>query len=338
MTERNTNRHTDQALTPNEEFQPLCSAIYASRIAVSDRKLSSISPFLQLHLLVFLIASTAILGRLATVSASVLVSWRTLLAALGAFIWVAFVRKHKVWPGTRQVMVLLGIGAIIGVHWLCFFGSIKLANVSICLAGLATVSLFTAFTEPLLTRRRIQPFEVFLGLIVLAGIVLIAGFERGHLLGLGVALLGSLLAAIFSVLNRNVVTRGGDPLTMVGWEMVGAAIVCIATLPLFDSGGFPALFKETPLDWLWILLLAWVCTVFAHAFYIHLLRDLTAYTMNLAFNFEPIYGIAAAALMFKEYQNLHPAFYLGALAILAANLLHPWLEKKARNGVSPTAG
>ena len=219
---------------------------------------------------------------------------------------------------------------IIGLHWLCFFGSIKLANVSICLAGLATISLFTAFTEPLLTRRHIQPFEVFLGLIVVAGIILIAGVERGHLLGLGVALLGSLLAAVFSVLNRTVVTRGGDPLTMVGWEMLGAAIVCLATLPLFDPGGFVALLAPTQLDWLWILLLAWVCTVFAHAYYIHLLRSLTAYSMNLAFNFEPIYGILAAALIFKEHENLHPAFYLGALTILLANLLHPWLNRRVK--------
>ncbi len=267
-----------------------------------------------------------------------LVSWRTVLAALGAFAWVAFVRKHKVWPGARQAAILIGVGVIIGLHWLCFFGSIKLANVSICLAGLATISLFTAFTEPLLTRRRIQPFEVVLGLIVVAGIVLIAGFERGYLLGLGVALLGSFLAAIFSVLNRTIVTKGGDPLTMVGWEMIGAAAVCLVTLPLFDVGGFTALLAPTRSDWLWIVLLAWVCTVFAHAYYIHLLRSLTAYTMNLAFNFEPIYGIVAAALIFKEHENLHPAFYLGALTILMANLLHPWLQRRIRSGASPTAG
>lgn len=290
----------------------------------------NISPFFQLHLLVLLLASTAILGRLASVSASVLVSWRTILAALGAFFWVAFVRKHKVWPGARPVGTLIAVGAIIGLHWLCFFGSIKLANVSICLAGLATISLFTAFTEPLLTRRRIRPFEVLLGLIVVAGILLIAGVERGHLLGLGVALLGAFLAAVFSVLNRTIVTRGGDPLTMVGWEMIGAGAVVLATLPLFDPAGFAALLAPTRPDWLWILLLAWVCTVFAHAFYIHLLRSITAYTMNLAFNFEPIYGILAAALLFKEYETLHPAFYLGALAILAANLLHPYLERQVK--------
>jgi len=252
------------------------------------------------------------------------------LAALGAFFWVAFVRKHKVWPGFRQVVKLFWVGMIVGVHWLCFFGSIKLANVSISLAGLATLSLFTAFTEPLLTRRRIQPFEVVLGGIVLAGILLIAGVEKAHLLGLGIALLGAFLASVFSVLNRTIVNQGGDPLTMVGWEMIGASAICIASIPLFDSGGYASLLSVGTDDWLWILVLAWVCTVFAHACYIHLLRHLTAYSMNLTFNFEPVYGIIAAALIFREHENLHPAFYIGALTILLANVMHPWLERRAR--------
>lgn len=289
-----------------------------------------ISPFFQLHLLVLLLAGTAIIGRLVTISAPVLVSWRTILAALGAFLWVALVRRHRICIGFRPVMKLLGVGAIIGLHWLCFFGSIKIANVSICLAGMATVSLFTAFTEPLLTRKRIQPFEVLLGVIVVLGIVLIAGVETTHLLGLGIALFGAFLAAVFSVLNRTIVNRGGDPLTMVGWEMVGAGIVCILSIPLFDPTGYSGMFSVTAPDWFWIAVLAWVCTVFAHAFYIHLLRSITAYGMNLAFNFEPVYGILAAALIFREHTNLHPAFYLGALTIFATNLLHPWLQRRAR--------
>ena len=102
-------------------------------------------------------------------------------------------RDRRIWLGLKPILKLLGIGAIIGLHWLCLFGAVKLANVSIALAGLATLSLFTAFTEPLLTGRRIRPFEVFLGLIVLAGICLIAGVEKAHFLGLCIALLSALL-------------------------------------------------------------------------------------------------------------------------------------------------
>ena len=287
-----------------------------------------ISPFLQLHLLVVIFAATTILGRLTSVSAPVLITWRCLIATLGAFLWVAMMRNRKIWLGKRQVGKLLGVGAIIGLHWLCLFGAVKLANVSIALAGLATLSLFTAFTEPLFDRRRIRPFEVFLGLIVLFGICLIAGGEKAHLLGLALALLSALLAAIFMVLNKNIVVKGGDPMVMVGWEMVAATVVCFLAVPIFDPGGFPALLVADALDWLWIVILALVCTVFAQDLTNRLLRTISAYDFNLAANFEPVYGIIAAALIFGEHENLKPAFYIGALAIVLANLLHPRLQRR----------
>lgn len=261
-------------------------------------------------------------------SAPVLVTWRCLLAALGAFLWVVMMRDRKIWLGGKQVAKLLGIGAIIGLHWLCLFGAVKIANVSIALAGLATLSLFTAFTEPLLTHRRIKPFEVFLGLVVLAGIFLIAGVETAHALGLGVALLSAFLAAVFMVLNKTIVVGGGDPMVMVGWEMVSSTLVCFLAVPIFDPAGFPALAVGDPLDWLWIAILAFGCTVFAQALTNRLLRTISAYDLNLAANFEPVYGILAAVFIFGEHANLKPAFYLCTSAIVLANFLHPLLRKR----------
>jgi len=293
------------------------------------------SPLLQLHLLILLIATTAVLGKLISIPAPALVTWRTALAALGAFLWVVLRRRRKMILPARQVAPLLGIGAIIALHWICFFGAIDLSNVSICLAGMATTSLFTAFTEPLFERRRIRPFEVLLGLLVVVGIGVVAGIERRYLAGLGVALLAALLAAVFPVLNRHLVTRGSDPMVMVGWEMAGACATCLLLLPVLAPDGYATLFRARGDDWLWILCLAWACTVFAHGFHIHLLRHLSAYTANLAINFEPVYGILAGALIFREYEELRPGFYLGTLAILAANFLHPWLERRQRATRNP---
>lgn len=289
---------------------------------------SFISALLQLHLLVVIFAATTILGRLATVSAPVLVTWRCLLAALGAFFWVAVIRDRKVWLGGKAVTKLLGVGAIIGLHWLCLFGAVKIANVSIALAGLATLSLFTAFTEPLLTGRRIRPFEVILGLIVLAGICLIAGVETAHVVGLGLALLSALLAAVFTVLNKTIVVGGGDPMVMVGWEMVSSTLVCFIAVLFVDPVGFAALAVSNTMDWLWIVILAFGCTVFAQDLTNRLLRTIRAYDFNLAANFEPVYGILAAALIFGEHASLNLFFYLGAGAIVLANIIHPLLRKR----------
>lgn len=287
--------------------------------------------YLQLHLLVALLATTAILGRMVSVSACGLVWWRTLLAAPVALALAGLWYRRRVWPPARLWLVMLGVGGIVGLHWICFFGAIRLANVSICLAGMATTSFFTAFTEPLLERRRVRTTEVLLGALVLVGIVLVAGFERGRLMGLMAGLAGALLAAVFPVLNRRLVLQQGqDPVVMVGWEMTGAWLMCMACLPLVDgAGAYAAVLALRGWDFLWLALLAWVCTVFAHAFHIHLLRRLSAYTGNLAMNFEPVYGIVAAALLFGEHRALHPGFYLGAAAILAANLLHPVLLRRA---------
>jgi drug/metabolite transporter (DMT)-like permease len=281
--------------------------------------------YLQLHLLVALFATTAILGQLISLSAPALVIWRTALAAAGGAFLVMVVQRRGIMPPKGRMLPLLGIGCIVGAHWMCFFGAIRLSNISICLAGMATTSFFTAFTEPFLERRRIRPLEVALGLLVLLGIVMVAGFERGRIAGLLVALLGAFLAAVFPVFNRRIVNQGKlDPLVMVVWEMVGACLICLAALPWIDGpGSYERLLQLKGLDWLWLLLLAWACTVFAHAFHIHLLRYLSAYTANLAINFEPVYGIIAAAILFGEHRQLHPGFFLGTGAILVANILHP---------------
>jgi drug/metabolite transporter (DMT)-like permease len=288
--------------------------------------------YLKLHLLVALLATTAIFGRLITLSASGLVTWRTVLACLGAAFLVAVVLRRKLWLPWRQGAALLGIGVIVGMHWICFFGALKIANISICLAGMATVSFFTAFTEPMLERRRVRPLEVWLGVWVVLGIVLVAGFERGRLLGLAVALLGALLAAVFPVLNRHMVRQQRlAPLVMVAWEMAGACAICLVCVGWMDGGeGYAALLRLRGWDVLWLLLLGWVCTVFAHAYHISLLRHLSAYTGNLAMNCEPVYGMLAAALIFGEHRELHPGFYAGSAAILTANLLHPWILGRLR--------
>lgn len=304
---------------------------YFASNPVSGKQGFAINTTLQLHLLVVIFAATTVFGRLITVSAPVLVTWRCLLAALGALVWVAMVRKRNIWIGGKSLAKLFSVGAIMGLHWLCLFGAVKIANVSIALAGLATLSLFTAFTEPILNRKRIKIFEVFLGLIVLAGICLIVGVETQYALGLGVALLSAFLASIFLVMNRTLVIAGQDPMTMVGWEMVASTLVCFLAIPLFDPLGFSALAMHDLMDWLWIIILAWGCTVFAQAWTNKLLHSISAYKLNLVANFEPVYGMIAAAVIFNEHANLRPAFYLGAAAIVLANLLHPLLSRRFGN-------
>ncbi len=171
-------------------------------------------------------------------------------------------------------------------------------------------------------------------MLVLFGIVLIAGFIPGDFLGFAVALMSALLASVFPVLNRRIVNQGRlDPLLMMTWEMVGACLVCLAAMPWIDGpGAYSRMMNLQGLDWLWLIVLAWVCTLFSHVGFIQILRSMSAYTANLAINFEPVYGVVAAALLFGEHRQLHPGFFFGAGTILIANILHPvalrWLARR----------
>lgn len=285
----------------------------------------------QLHLLVLLLASTAVLGRLITITPEATVVWRSALASLGAFFLCFTWRKCRVVLPSAVIGKLIGIGAVIGVHWICFFGSVKAANISIGLAGLATLSFFTAFTEAVFERRAPRAIEVACGVLVLGGILLISGYTPGYRLGLGLALAGAFLAALFPVFNRSLVRLPGmDPLVIVAWEMIGAGAVSLLALVLFPdrTGGLASLAVVRGADVFWLLLLGWACTVFAHGFQIHLLRYFTAYAMNLAFNLEAVYGIAAAVLFFGEHHHLNAGFFAGTAAILLANVIEPWMRRR----------
>lgn len=291
-------------------------------------------PYLQLQLLVLVFAFTAILGRLISLPAPVLVLWRTALSAVIMLAWLLFSKRAPLSLAQADRLRAFGIGVILGLHWITFFGSIQLSNISICLAGMASTSFFTALTEPWFEKRRPKTSEVLLGLLIIPGLCLIAGGAWNHLMGLGCALVSAFLASLFPVLNRRLSLQGIAPQTLTLYEMIGACATCL--LFVLASGSSVSGHLPTVGDWFWLVLLAGVCTVWAFTFHIRLLKVFSAFTTNLAINFEPIYGILLAALIFQEHQELSPFFYVGASLILAANLCHALLNREKKHPDSAT--
>lgn len=321
--------------------------------------------YLELHLVVGILSFTAILGLLLEgITPLSLIFWRTLLAVVGLSMVLKIsrsknekqkmknekVRRGSLLPSSfftscfsffsdfKKILPLLALGALLAVHWILFFGAARLANASVCLAGISTGSLWTAFLEPLFLRRRLRGLEVVLGLVVVVGLYVIFLFEFDKLLGLVVAVVSAVLASLFSVLNARITTRY-DARMLTLWEMVGANLTALVILPVYHlviAPNEPVRFWPQGWDWLWLALLAGVCTVYAYSAMARLLRVFSAFTLNLAINLEPIYGIVMAVLIFGNRERMTTGFYFGAAIVLAAVLAYPWLSRRGRGREVPT--
>lgn len=287
--------------------------------------------FLQLHVAVLLAGFTAILGKLITLNEGLLTFYRMLLSALILGVVLLF-RKELQKLSLKNTLRFFGVGAIISLHWVSFYGSIKYSNVSVSVTCLSTIGFFTSFFEPLIMRRRIDWMEVLLGLLVVGGIYLIFNFYPQYKTGIIFGIISAMLASIFPIINKKLLIDF-SPNTVTLYEMTGGFIALCFILP-FYLYFFPAkYFIPTPTDVLWLVVLSGLCTVYAFNLSLHALRHISAFTTNLTYNFEPVYSIILAFIIFKENQFLGLGFYLGfALILLAISLQMVRVYQEKKNG------
>lgn len=285
--------------------------------------------FLRLHFIVILFGFTGILGKLITIPAVEMVFYRTLFAAAGMALFLLLTgRSFRVSRG--DLTTLLFTGVIVGFHWLTFFLSGRIANVSVSLVGFATASFWTALLEPMFNRTRHNWFEVLLGLLVIGGLLIIFGSDFGYSAGLWVGILSGLTCAIFALINARLVKRV-DPYAITFYEMISATAFIVLFFPLYQSQwaeGHQLRLSLTPSDWLWILVLAWLCTVYAYSAAVELFKRISVFLFQLTLNLEPVYGILMALLVFGEAERMSSNFYLGAFVIFCAVLIYPLIKNK----------
>ncbi len=274
---------------------------------------------IKLHISVFLAGFTGVLGVLIVLTPGVLVWYRIMLTVVTLFVWLSW--KNKIAKiSIETIWKLLGIGSLIALHWVCFYASIKMANVSIGLVCFASVGLFTAVLEPLLTNKKFSWIEVGLGMISLAGIYLIFHFDTRYQTGILFGIASALLGALFSVLNK-INVEVAPPQTLMLYELSGGLIILTLGMPVYIHY-FPGSYLfPTVSDWCWLLVLSWLCTVLAMDLMLQALKKVSAFTQNLSLNLEPVYGILLAFLLFKENEKLNSSFYIGfALIVLSVVL------------------
>ena len=286
---------------------------------------TSVRSYLHLHFLVMIWGFTAIVGLMVSISPVALVLYRTFFAAIGLGVVLLLSKKRFAIAG-RDLVRILGVGFLLSAHWMLFFASARVSTASVCLAGMATTSLWTSLLEPLVNKRKISPLEVGLGILAFAGLYVVFRFEFDHALGLGLAIASAVLAAGFTVANSRLVQRI-DAWVITFYEMSGASLFSLLFLWIAESndwnGGAP--FIPAQGDWVWILFLALVCTVYASTMATQLMKQFSAYLINLTINLEPVYGIALAFFIFGEKERMTQGFYMGTLLILLAVILYPLL-------------
>lgn len=279
---------------------------------------------LLLHFTILIWGFTGVLGQLISIPAIHLVWYRVLIAAVTLFIYFLCIGK-SIKVDKRDLFRFLAVGVIVGLHWFFFFHAIKISTVSVTLVTLSSLTLFTAILEPLFYKRKISIGDVIVGLLIIFGIYLIFKFEFQYWQGIIFGLLAAFCASIFSILNGKMVKKS-NPAIITFYEMIGAWIV-VSILMLY-SNQFTAEMDLSVTDLIYLLVLGSVCTAFAYVLGVAVMKELSAFTVALTTNLEPVYGIILAILIIGHKEKMSGGFYAGAIIIMGAVFVYPLIKTK----------
>jgi drug/metabolite transporter (DMT)-like permease len=282
--------------------------------------------YIQMHIAIFLFGLTAILGKLIVLGESPLVWHRLWISVAGLILIPGTINSiRKMSPA--DLLRFSGIGCLVIIHWLTFYGSIKMGNsASITLATFSTTTIYTAFLEPMIMKTRFNKIEILLGLFVIVGIGFVAQVGSFYYPAIVVGLISAFFAALFSVLNKKYI--GSQNSLSVTVVELGTGWVFLNLVIFFVLGNWDwNTMQPSPNDWIYLILLGLLCTSLAFVLSLESLKHLSAYIANLSINLEPVYGIILAIVLLNEDKQLNLKFYLGTVIILAAVLCHPLIVK-----------
>ncbi len=286
-----------------------------------------VKSYLQLHFIVFIWGFTAILGALISLDALPLVWFRMLFAVGFIGIYIYF-KKIPIKISKKALLQFSFAGLIIALHWFTFFHAIKISNVSITLACLSTGAFFASILEPILYGKKIVYYEVFFGLIVVAGLYIIFNVEGTYFWGMLTALTSAFLSALFAVINSKYV-KTHDATVISFYELSGG--VLFFTIFLLATNSFSTeFFMLSSKDFMYLMILSSFCTAYAFIASTAVMKFLSPYTVMLTINLEPIYGIILAVLIFEDKEKMSVEFYIGALIILMTVVLNAIIKSRKK--------
>jgi drug/metabolite transporter (DMT)-like permease len=281
---------------------------------------------LLLHITVFIWGFTAILGALISVSAYELVWYRMLIASISLMVYEYFWNKNKPKLAFKKQLILLGIGGIVALHWFFFYHSIKTSTISVALVCLSSTALFTSFMSPIFNKKtKISLVDLFIALLIIVGIIFIFSFETQYTEGIIYGLIASFCAALFTILNE-IEVKDLPASTIGSYQMIGG-FLCLSAYLALTNHQHNYQFAISMSDFGYLVLLGTVCTALAYVTGVAVMKELSAYTVVLTTNLEPVYGIVLAVLIFGKRELMTAGFYQGAAIILLAVFVYPFVKR-----------
>lgn len=279
---------------------------------------AKVKNYLHLHFLVFIAGFTAILGELISIGSTALVWYRMLIAGVLMYAYIKII-KLKIQVSNRTKLKFFGAGIIIALHWITFFEAINQSNVSITLAMFSTGAFFASFIEPLIYKRKIIWYEILFGMIVILGVFLITQSEIKYLNGIILGISSAFFSTLFAVINGRFITE--HRATVISfYEFISGVVFLSLFILVFQDGFSSEFFMLKTTDWIYLFILASICTAYAFIGSVDVMRYISPYTVILTYNLEPLYGIALALLLFPETETMSTQFYYGAFLVLATVL------------------
>lgn len=290
---------------------------------------ANLKHYLHLHFLVFIAGFTAILGEKISIGSFPLVWFRMLIAGVLMFLYIK-VTKKRLRINKRLAFQLSIAGAIIAAHWITFFEAINQSNVSITLAMFSSGAFFASFVEPIIFKRKMLWYEILLGILVIFGVFLITQGELRYINGIILGLVSALLSTLFAVINGKLILE--HKASVISFYEFVSGVICISICIAIFYGGFDAeFFQLSNDDWLYIVILASICTAYAFIAAVEVMKYISPFTVILSYNLEPVYGILLALYFFPEKEQMSAQFYYGAIIVIVAVILDAIIKNYRTN-------
>ena len=287
--------------------------------------LSKYKYHIWLHVTILIFGLTGVLGKLISIDSYLLVWYRVGIALISVLAYFMFT-KFSLKISRKELIKTLLVGIIIAVHWVTFFEAIKQSNVSVALVCFSSSTLFTALLEPLYFKRRIKPYELIFGVLIITGLYFIFSFEFKYLAGMILSVVSAALASWFTVLNGVLIKQTNAKLISF-YELLGAFIV-VSIYLLVTNGLDLTRFTVPAQDLKWLVILGTLCTAFAFIMSVEVMKKIAPYTVTISVNLEPIYSILLALIIWPESETMSFGFYMGTIIVIATIFLNAALKKR----------